>query len=199
MPARPTYRARKNKAGAFVWLAPAGLPAVRQAMRRLECWRVVPSTSPDASMEDAEHVTIVGEIYGHERHADGTGYEASVSPEQAAAEGAVVKSLNGNSFLLGAPATYEFLAAELDNSQAAVDRLRAERNALKTQQPAHASLRRRLPPCPRQLTTRTGRLPWACLHTPPRIASDPGRGAPQPLRGPRRAAARRAAARRPAA
>ena len=55
-------------------------------------------------MEDAEHVTIVGEIYGHERHADGTGYEASVSPEQAAAEGAVVKSLNGNSFLLGAPA-----------------------------------------------------------------------------------------------
>ena len=95
---QPTAHA-KTKPVHFVWLAPAGLPAAQQAMRRLECWRVVPFTAPDASTEDAEHVTIVGgEIYGHERHADGTGYEAFVSPEPAAAEGAVVKSLNGNSF-----------------------------------------------------------------------------------------------------
>ena len=85
-------------------------------MRRLECWRVVPNKSPGACMEHADHVTIVVDIHGHERHADGTCYEAFVSPEPAAAEGAVVKSLNGHSFFLGAPATYEFLAAELDKS-----------------------------------------------------------------------------------
>ena len=93
---------------------------------RLERWRIAPDFLKPQARRDGE-IVIVGEIHndlGPQKRPNGTFFEMLIAAEPIAAEGVIVKgAVCKLNYLLGAPASSEFLALELYKAQVEVDKL----------------------------------------------------------------------------
>ena len=99
---------------------------------RLERWRVAPGFIKPRIERESTDVIVVGEIYdGAVRWPhlpDGTFFEVAVQAEPVAVEGAIVTeaAVLNTRWLLGAPASSEFLASELYKAHVEIDKLKEQ-------------------------------------------------------------------------
>ena len=102
----------------------------RMPMRRLENWRIAPDFVKPRVRREATDVVIIGEAFdlGAGCLPDGTPFEFSIVAEPVAVEGAIVTeaAVLNTRWLLGAPASSEFLASELYKAHVEIDKLKEQ-------------------------------------------------------------------------
>ena len=100
-------------------------------MARLENWRIAPDRVKPRAGREASDVVIVGEAFDNSNAAgrlpDGIVHEMCVYAEPVAVEGAIVEQVCGGlRWILGVPASAEYLAVELYKAQVEIDKLKEQ-------------------------------------------------------------------------